>query len=209
MPRKWTAADDDFIKAHAGKYGVEWMAQQLGRTRVTVQAYAQRLKVSTRLKMLEVCPDCGKPFTRQRNFAVAVGKNPEGRCGICLVKKRTEDSYERRSVRGHHRRIFDSAHEAHGNYKDMPFFGGWNPDKGGSFQAGAQWIIDNLGRHPDGSTLHVIDHAKGFVPGNLEWTHPKKQTNQQMYKIIAQQRHSIKNLKRQLIEAQQVIALAA
>jgi len=41
------------------------------------------------------------------------------------------------------------------------------------------------------------------------WATPKKQNNQQMYKIIAQQRHHIKKLKRQLIEAQQVLALAA
>ena len=93
------------------------------------------------------------------------------------------------------------------NYEGMPFFDGWNPDKGGSFLIGAIWIIDNLGKRPSGTTMHIVDHAKGFVPGNLEWTHPRRQTNQQMFRIIAQQRHEIKNLKRQLVEAQQVLAL--
>jgi len=86
------------------------------------------------------------------------------------------------------------------NYKGMPFFDEWNPDKGGSFQAGADWIILNLGKRPSGSTLHIISHELGFVPGNLEWTHPRKQCNQQMFKIIAQQRHEIKLLKSRILE---------
>lgn len=93
------------------------------------------------------------------------------------------------------------------NYKDMPFFDSWNYDKGGSSLDGAIWIRENLGLRPKGASLHIIDHAKGFVPGNLEWAYPRKQANQQMFKIIAQQRHEIKELKRQLIEAQQVLSL--
>jgi hypothetical protein len=113
------------------------------------------------------------------------------------------------SVRRHYNSIFNPRVSGHQNYKDMPFFDGWNPDKGGSHKAGVQWIIDNIGKRPDGYSLHVVRHDIGFMPGNLEWATPKKQTNQQMYKVIAQQHHQIKILKRQLIEAQQVFALVA
>jgi hypothetical protein len=84
------------------------------------------------------------------------------------------------------------------NYQGMPFFADWNPDKGGKLMTGAKWIVSNLGKRPKGSTLHIIDHEKGFVPGNLEWTHPRRQANQQMFKIIAQQKHRIKELEQQL-----------
>jgi hypothetical protein len=98
------------------------------------------------------------------------------------------------SVRSHHYHIFNPKATAHKNYEGMPFYDGWNPAKGGSLQAGEDWIIKNIGKRPDGTTLHIVDHVQGFVPGNLEWTHQKKQTHQQMCKIIAQQRNRIKKL---------------
>jgi hypothetical protein len=84
------------------------------------------------------------------------------------------------------------------NYVGMPFFDSWNPQKGGSIKAGAIWIIENLGKRPKGCSLHIVDHARGFVPGNLEWTFPRKQSTEQMFKIIADQRHRIKELEEQL-----------
>jgi len=55
-------------------------------------------------------------------------------------------------------------------YKGMPFHEAWNPEKGGAYWVGAQWIIENLGHKPGRSwSLDIIDHAKGFVPGNLRW----------------------------------------
>lgn len=110
---------------------------------------------------------------------------------------------ERASVRSHHYNIFNPKSKSHRNYQGMPFFDGWNPDKRGSFKAAADWIIANLGKRPEGSTLHVIHHDLGFVPGNLEWTHPRRQSNQQMYKIIAQQRHRIHELEAQLVQLTQ------
>lgn len=82
----------------------------------------------------------------------------------------------------------------------MPFYDAWNPAKGGSWAAGAQWIIDNIGRRPKGTTLHIVEHSLGFVPDNLEWTHPRKQSHQQMHKIIAQQRNKIKKLEARIKE---------
>jgi hypothetical protein len=76
----------------------------------------------------------------------------------------------------------------------MPFFDAWNPAEGGSFDAAEDWIIKNLGRRPEKSSLHIVDHALGFVPGNIEWTHPRNQISQQMHKIIADQRNKIKKL---------------
>lgn len=98
---------------------------------------------------------------------------------------------ERSSIRSHHYAIFK---ERRPSYKGMKFYDGWNPNKGGSYKAGEDWIIKNLGRYPRGCSLHIIEHEKGFVPGNLEWTYPRKQSNQQMYKIIAQQKHRVKQL---------------
>ena len=67
-------------------------------------------------------------------------------------------------------------------------------EKGRFISSRSLWITTNLGKRPKGSTLHIVHHDVGFVPGNLEWTHPRKQSNQQMFKIIAQQRHRIKEL---------------
>jgi hypothetical protein len=91
-------------------------------------------------------------------------------------------------------RKWESAPWSLKNYKGMQFFDGWNPRKGGSIKVGALWVIENLGRRPRGTTLHIIDQLKGFVPGNLEWTFPKKQANQQCRKEVARLRHEIKRL---------------
>jgi hypothetical protein len=67
----------------------------------------------------------------------------------------------------------------------MPFYDEWNPDKGGSYQAGADWIIANIGKRPEGCTIDVIKHELGFVPGNLRWAPPKGQAANKMYKRLA------------------------
>jgi hypothetical protein len=103
------------------------------------------------------------------------------------------------SVWSHYRHILNLDGKGGTNYKDMPFYDGWNPKKGGSIRVGADWIITNLGKRPEGCTMHIVDHEKGFVPGNLEWTHPRKQDHQQMFKIIAQQRHRIKELEAEAV----------
>ena len=57
--------------------------------------------------------------------------------------------------------------------KGLDFFDDWNPDKGGSYKAGAEWIITNLGKRPNYASLHMIDRDLGFVPDNLEWRSKK------------------------------------
>ncbi len=109
---------------------------------------------------------------------------------------------EHASVRHHWWYIHNPNIKGHKNYEGMPFFEKWNPDKGGSFQAGADWIIANLGKRPQGCSLHIVDHVKGFVPGNLEWATKKTESTEQMFKIIANQRHEIERLRQQLQELQ-------
>lgn len=71
-------------------------------------------------------------------------------------------------------------------YKEMPFFDGWNPTKGGSYRAGAYWIAETLGRRPDKKyQLHIIDRMVGFVPGNLIWVPQDKHRREEMiYKLL-------------------------
>jgi len=48
------------------------------------------------------------------------------------------------SVYGHHYKIFSSRRQSDHNYRGMPFCEEWNPDRGGRYEAGEQWIIENL-----------------------------------------------------------------
>lgn len=111
---------------------------------------------------------------------------------------------EYRTVHRHFNAIFNPKGAGYRHYKNIPFFDGWNPHKGGSLLEAVKWIIKNLGNNPKGSSMHIVEHEEGFIPGNLEWTYPKKQNAQQMFKIIADLKHEIKKLKlkiKQLITA--------
>lgn len=88
---------------------------------------------------------------------------------------------EYQTVSKHWRWIFKDVDSRLHSYKGMPFYDGWNPDKGGFISAGCAWIIDNLGiksvfeaQHGK-SSLDIIDHRLGFVPGNLRWSTRKDQ----------------------------------
>lgn len=55
-------------------------------------------------------------------------------------------------------------------YAGMPFCAFWDPKKGGSYKAGEDWIVNNIGRRPaKGYDLHIVDRQIGFMPGNLQW----------------------------------------
>lgn len=142
------------------------------------------------------CGWSGPELARIKNCSTAVVYRAIKRVGgRTRFAQGFSDAPEYKTIQSH----YDGIRKPYGRhrcYKNMPFFDGWNPRKGGSWYAGFQWILKNLGRRPKGTSLHIINHAKGFVPGNLEWTHPQKQSNQQMFKIIAQQQHEIKKLKR-------------
>lgn len=86
--------------------------------------------------------------------------------GACDKNGKSRPEYA--TVRSHHNHIFKQKKSA---YVGMPFYDEWNPDKGGLFALGAKWIVDNLGCRPSSHhSLDIIEHRKGFVPGNLRWT---------------------------------------
>ena len=143
---------------------------------------------------------CGEHGVYEQSYR---GHSQGQKCFKCAYNKhRTANGLshdpEYMTVKSHFTFIFNPNHKGHKNYKGMPFFDNWNPNKGGSWLAGMSWIIKNLGKKPKGASLHIIEQEKGFIPGNLEWTHPKKQVASQMFKIIAGLKHRIKDLESKL-----------
>lgn len=152
------------------------------------------------------CLDCAKEA--HKLAAIKYEKSPKA--AVYRLKHYALRNRERRiwgklhpeeiSVRNHHNWISNSKNPRNKNYKGMPFFDLWNPRVGGSFKIGAEWIIKNIGKRPKNTSLHIVEQIKGFVPGNLEWTSPKKQVHRQVCKIIAQQQNQIKKLKERIME---------
>jgi hypothetical protein len=126
-----------------------------------------------------------------------------------LQQRRRKENPEWFSVMNHWHLILGNRSKNNPSYVGMPFCDEWNPKKGGSFVAGSDWIIKNLGKRPEGCSLHIVDHQKGFVPGNLEWASLKRQNAEQMFKIIANQRHRIKELEDEIIRLKNFIGLNA
>jgi hypothetical protein len=100
-------------------------------------------------------------------------RKDEKKCKTCRIAP------EYSTVARHHCYIFNGASHHHYLYAGLPFFTGWNPQKGGSYQAGAQWIVENLGKKPGLAwSIDIIKRELGFVPGNLRWaTRRTQQTN--------------------------------
>ncbi len=100
---------------------------------------------------------------------------------------------EHASVRSHHNAIFGLRDSG---YRGMPFAAVWNPRRGGSYAAGAQWVIENLGHRPGKNyQLHIVDRSLGFVPNNLQWV-PRDRHKQ--VEMIAQILLENQNLKKEL-----------
>jgi len=100
------------------------------------------------------------------------------------LSKTSYDYPERRTVYNHYYMILKPRFEC---YRGMPFFDGWNPEKGGSWDAGAEWIISHLGRRPGKTwSLDIVEHAKGFVPDNLRWADKTTQTRNQSHRMLGQ-----------------------
>jgi hypothetical protein len=85
------------------------------------------------------------------------------------------------SVNTHHQSMKTSYKSKHATYRGMVFYEGWDPDKGGTYVAGAKWIIENLGRKPSRDyELHIVDRRLGFVPGNLAWVPRSEHKREEM-----------------------------
>jgi len=131
------------------------------------------------------CLDCYREFERT--------SNSRKRCILCATAQRriraaehyashkeeiiiknanrNAKNYIRLSVRQHHISIFGNkkGNGTRSCYSGMLFFKDWDPARGGSFQAGADWIVENIGERPnENASLHV-DHTTGlgFAPNNL------------------------------------------
>jgi hypothetical protein len=116
-------------------------------------------------------------------------------------QKHYKNNVEYYTIRSHYLNIFKRSYPA---YKNLAFYDGWNPDKGGSFQSGADWIIENLGRRPDDTRyeLHIIrrypdpenlEKPYGFVPNNLIWIPKKEHRRQEMLEKILLENLELKN----------------
>lgn len=93
---------------------------------------------------------------------------------------------EYRTVVSHWNFIFNPrTANAIASYKDMPFYDKWNPNKGGSYKTGMQWILDNLGQRPGPKhSLDIIKHDVGFMPGNLRWTLRGEQSSNRRHRTM-------------------------
>lgn len=126
--------------------------------------------------------------------------------GLGSNNKQNQTKPEYATVRNHWKNIFDSNDSRHRSYKNIKFYDGWNPDKGGSFIAGMDWIIKNIGpkinRHYE---LHVIKSKKypyGFFgPGGVVWRNKMDRHDQDLLDLIydwskKKRENFIKELKR-------------
>lgn len=148
-----------------------------------------------------VCKDCGKETER-------TGRR-QMRCSVCAAiawkvsssewaARNSRENIEYNTVKRHHYMIFRCENPRYKGYKGMPFFDGWDPEKGGSFEIGANWIKENLGCRPEGKiSLDIVHHEIGFMPGNLRWSEQKGQLSNQMRKVITRLKHENDLLKKE------------
>lgn len=104
------------------------------------------------------------------------------------AKRPKRGSPECNTVRNHLRCILNENYWAHKYYHDMPLFDEWNPEitPGGALRA-SLWIFNNLGLRPSKNwSLDIINHAKGFVPGNLRWAKRLTQISNQRHRLLGQ-----------------------
>lgn len=91
----------------------------------------------------------------------------------------------------------------HPSYKNVPYFKGWNPRRGGSFMAGCQWIDKHLGLRPDKKyQLHIIDRRLGFVPGNLAWVPRDKHRQEELVNKLLLENHRLRAENKRLRNSQ-------
>lgn len=111
------------------------------------------------------------------------GLRSAGGSGVFNGKKVPEYA----TVIQHYSKIFNSNAVGHEYYKGMPFYSDWDSRKEGSPIRGYLWIIKNLGHKPGSKwSLDIIQHSKGFVPGNLRWVPPSSslQSKNQVHRTI-------------------------
>ena len=145
--------------------------------------------------MTEVCKTqgCNKP-TKTRGLCNRCdqrrwrAKNPQRSKDI--QREWRQRNSENASVRDHHYYIFRKRIPS---YLGMPFYAAWNPDCGGSFKAGSEWIIGNIGRRPDPNhQLHIIDRRIGFMPWNLVWVPKDMHRQEEMLNRVLRENQNLR-----------------
>lgn len=190
------------VKGHVGTHGSE-TCSDCGQLLVLENARPSVVKKG--------CGDCRRCYKlrreKRRRAAGVPARTLRGtRDSIVGLNGKTRVEYA--TVYGHWTNIFHPNSETKQRcYADMPFHAAWNPDKGGSFKAGMLDLIADIGERavwakehgvPERSvSLHIIDHAKGFVPGNLAWETKAVQSREQMCHLIAKLSHENIQLKKE------------
>lgn len=91
------------------------------------------------------------------------------------------------TVASHFHWIFNPNAKQHKYYSRMFVYKDWNPKKGGSVWKAVKWILENIGKKPDKNwSLDIIEHSKGFAPGNLRWASGFTQKQNQIHRRLGQ-----------------------
>ena len=108
--------------------------------------------------------------------------------GVKFYSRIKRGDPELTTAHNHLRAILKSSWWAHKYYKGMPIFSEWDPGRTpGAAKRAAHWIRQNLGKRPTCNwSLDIVDHAKGFVPGNLRWAKRNMQIGNQQHRFLGQ-----------------------
>lgn len=93
-------------------------------------------------------------------------------------------SYIYRTWTAHLRNILSEKAKYHKYYKNMPIFPEWDRTflKNSAYLHFEKYILETLGPRPGKEwSLDIIDHTKGFVPGNLRWAQFQEQVINRRY----------------------------
>lgn len=99
--RRWTDAEVRYMSAHRSD-GAYLIAHVLGRSVISVQSKACRLRISLGRKPMKVCPVCGTYYIRD---------NKAGRYGMCQAcwERRKADAMRERAAERAAQRDYDNA----------------------------------------------------------------------------------------------------
>lgn len=171
---------------HISRHSADLVGLRINNYRVLRRARMKKRKNGPGFITYWICKDKWG-FIRRINSGCLLNGHSKGvkvltRCGGIATSYRGAVRPEYRTVYEHHRFIFRRQNP---NYCGMPFYDQWNPDKGGSFIFGLHWILKHLGKRPSSRhSLDIIEHYKGFVPGNLRWTLLDTQRRNQKHRTM-------------------------
>lgn len=106
--------------------------------------------------------------------------------GVEDARGRTSPEYT--SIVNHWHWIFNPKRRNHRSYKNMVFYDAWNPDKGGAWIVGLQWMRKHMPRPGLRYQLHVLKTKKyphGFFgPGGIVWRSKMDSHDQNLLDLV-------------------------